>query len=109
MTTVISIDRVDLALHPGVNFVAAETNARQMAMEHQPGFQALVAWWDDDRRLGSPADARTKHDYSAVARFAQGQSATLRVHVNRGQYEFFYKRSGAPPPQPNPSQSEQGR
>jgi hypothetical protein len=105
MTPVSCIERIDLALHPSVNFVAAESSARELAAEHQPGFQALVAWWDDERGLGGPADARIRNGYSAVAQYARDQSASLRIHVNRGQYEFFYKSSGDATSQPDLAQS----
>ena len=89
-----SLEKVELALNPGVGWVAVERRASRLARDHQPGSQALVAWWDDERGLAGPASVLADDGYASVARYARDQSATLRIHVNRGQYEFFYKRSG---------------
>ena len=65
-----------------------------------------MAWWDDERGLGGPSDAGSERDYSSVVRYAQDQRATVRVHVNRGQFELFYKSSEYQRQAPDPSPTE---
>jgi len=91
MTTATSaIPRLDLAVDAGSNFVAAERQARATAQQAAGGSVSLMAWWDSDRATGGPSRACACDSYAGVAGYAEQHGASCRVHVNRGQYEFFY-------------------
>jgi len=95
MTTAASVRRVDLSLDPGTTFIVAESEARSAAYRTEGTPLSLVAWWDSDCALGGAPDGADPSTYREAAEHAERRGAVCRVHVNRGQYEYFYGHPGS--------------
>jgi hypothetical protein len=84
--------RTSLSTDSRLGYTRVEQQARQVA--GRPGEKlTLIAWWDSSARTGGPREACADETIACVSQYAAHHGASYHVHVNNGQYDFFY---GAP-------------